>query len=273
MRRGVIHAGLWATALAGLAGFGGARWLAGWMERRVVGGIQSLTAVAERVRREENFTVRAPGAGPDELGKLIAEFNEMLAHIHLRDVELRRHRDHLGDLVAQRTAELMQLNHALIEARDRAQGASQAKSSFLANMSHELRTPLNAIKVYSELLIEEAQAEGRTSVIEDLQRINKAGLHLLALINEVLDVSKIEAGKMTLSWEEFDLAALGRETLDAVRPQADKNQNRVELDAPPTRLTMKCDLTKVRQMLLNLVGNAVKFTERGVVRLHLRTEE
>ncbi|KAF0170359.1 MAG: Histidine kinase, partial [Limisphaerales bacterium] len=246
--------------------------LAARLEPLVTGPINSLVQTSGQVRREENFAVRAPAAGTDELGQLVNAFNDMLAQIQLRDVELRRHRDHLGELVAQRTAELMQLNHALFQARDKAEDASRAKSSFLANVSHELRTPLNAIIGYSEMLIEDAEALGQPDSLKDLRNIRTAGRQLLTLINEVLDLSKIEAGKLTLHYEDFDLVALAREVLDTVRPLAVKAESRLELDAPPGGLPMHADHTKVRQTLMNLLGNACKFTERGEVRLRLATE-
>jgi signal transduction histidine kinase/DNA-binding response OmpR family regulator len=242
------------------------------LERLITGPINSLVQTTGRVRREENFALRAPAAGTDELGQLVNAFNDMLAQIQLRDVELRRHRDHLGELIAQRTAELMQLNHALFQARDKAEDASRAKSSFLANMSHELRTPLNAIIGYSEMLIEDSEALGQPDASADLRRILISGRQLLTLINEVLDLSKIEAGKMTLHYEDFDLVALAREVFDTVRPLAAKNENRLELEAPPGGLPLHADHTKVRQTLVNLLGNACKFTERGEVRLRLAAE-
>ena len=272
-QRALVRGGVGAVALAGLLGVGAALGFAGWLERRLTGPVRTLVETAERVRMEENFAVRAPATSADELGRLANAFNDMLAQIQLRDVELRRHRDHLGELVAQRTAELMELNHTLFQARDKAEDASRAKSSFLANMSHELRTPLNAIKGYSEMLMEEAEAEGRTGALADLRKIHTSGQHLLALINEVLDLSKIEAGKMTMHLEDFDLVALVREVFDAVRPQAVKNQTRLELETQLAALPMRSDHTKVRQTLANLVSNAVKFTERGEVRLRVATEE
>ncbi|MEQ2007880.1 MAG: response regulator [Limisphaerales bacterium] len=242
------------------------------LERGITGPIQNVVDAAAQVSSEENFSIRAAAAGTDELGKLVNGFNDMLAQIQLRDVELRRHRDHLGELVAQRTAELMQLNHALFQAKDKAEDASRAKSSFLANVSHELRTPLNAIIGYSEMLIEDAEALGQEEARTDLRRILMAGRQLLTLINEVLDLSKIEAGKMTLHHEDFDLVTLARELFDTVRPQAQKNQNRLELEAPPAGMPMRSDVTKVRQTLLNLLGNACKFTRDGTVCLRLGSE-
>lgn len=246
--------------------------IAARLERSITGPIQNVVHAASQVSSEENFAIRAAAAGTDELGQLVNGFNDMLAQIQLRDVELRRHRDHLGELVAQRTAELMQLNHALYQAKDKAEDASRAKSSFLANVSHELRTPLNAIIGYSEMLIEDAEALGQQDAQADLRRILTAGRQLLTLINEVLDLSKIEAGKMTLHYEDFDLAVLAHEVFDTVRPLAEKNQNVLVLDAPRGGLPMRSDLTKVRQTLLNLLGNACKFTHEGEVRLRLGTE-
>ena len=262
---GVVVGGVLLASLVALA-------LSARFERLIAQPITGLVRTAEQVRREENFGLRAPAAGRDELGQLVNAFNDMLTQIQLRDVELRRHRDHLGELIAQRTAELMQLNHALFQARDKAEDASRAKSSFLANMSHELRTPLTAIIGYSEMLIEEAEALNQSESVPDFQRIRDSGRHLLTLINDVLDLSKIEAGKMTLHLENFDLVALAREVFDTMRPLAVKNHDRLELDAPPAGLPVRADHTKVRQTLLNLLGNAIKFTERGEVRLRLATE-
>jgi signal transduction histidine kinase len=267
-----VRGGLGIAAAMVLLATGVALAFAAALEHRLTGPVHSLIQTVGQVRRQENFALRAPAAGTDELGQLINAFNDMLAQIQLRDVELRRDRDHLGEWVAQRTAELMQLNHALFQARDKAEDGSRAKSSFLANMSHELRTPLNAIKGYSETLMEEAEVEGRAEALADLQRIHAAGMLLPTLVNEVLDLSQIEAGKMTLHYEGFDLVALVREVFDTVRPQAAQKQNRLEVDAPPGGFPMRADHTKVRQTLINLLSNGCKFTERGVVRLQLTAE-
>jgi signal transduction histidine kinase len=148
------------------------------------------------------------------------------------------------------------------------EAASRHKTEFLANMSHELRTPLNAIIGYSEMLQEEAEDLGQDAFIGDLEKIRAAGRHLLELINAVLDLSKIEAGKMELSIEEFDVAALVRDIAGVVQPLAEKNDNRLAAHAAADVATMRADQTKVRQALFNLLANACKFTEHGSVTLH-----
>jgi PAS domain S-box-containing protein len=165
---------------------------------------------------------------------------------------------------------LMALYHditELLRARRDAEAANTAKSQFLASMSHELRTPLNAIIGYSEMLQEDATDRGDTTPLPDLQKIHSAGKHLLALINDVLDLSKIEAGKMQLFVETFEVAPLVEQVATTVRPLVDKNANRLEVRCAPDVGTMHSDATRVRQVLLNLLSNASKFTEHGVITL------
>jgi GAF domain-containing protein/CheY-like chemotaxis protein len=145
--------------------------------------------------------------------------------------------------------------------------ASRHKSEFLANMSHELRTPLNAIIGYSEMLEEDAADLDGGRLVPDLQKINAAGKHLLELINAVLDLSKIEAGKMDLYVEEFEVARLIQDIAAVIRPLAEKNGNRLEVAEDTAAGTMRADMTKLRQALFNLLSNACKFTERGIVSL------
>ncbi len=158
------------------------------------------------------------------------------------------------------------------KAKKAAEAANQAKSAFLANMSHELRTPLNAIIGYSEMLQEEAEDLGHEDFIPDLQKINAAGKHLLALINDILDLSKIEAGRMELYLETFEIAPMVRDVVSTIGPLVEKNTNALQVRCPDDIGSMKADLTKVRQGLFNLLSNACKFTERGVISLDATRE-
>jgi PAS domain S-box-containing protein len=158
----------------------------------------------------------------------------------------------------------------LRRAKESAESASQAKSDFLASMSHELRTPLNAIIGYSEMLEEEAQDLSLEPFTSDLPKIHGAGKHLLSLINDVLDLSKIEAGKMELYLEKFDVATMIDAVVSTIRPLADKNGNEVTVNADPELGTMTSDLTKVRQSLFNLLSNSCKFTENGRIQLSVK---
>jgi len=176
------------------------------------------------------------------------------------DAELKRHRENLEELVRQRTMDLAR-------ARDEALDASRAKSAFLANMSHELRTPLNAIIGYSEMLKEDALDAGLGQYAQDLDRISSSGKHLLSLINDILDLSKIESGKMELHLEPFSLRSVLDEALTSITPLMDKNGNRLESDIAPNLGNMDADITKVRQIVLNLLSNAAKFTQNGTVSL------
>jgi hypothetical protein len=155
----------------------------------------------------------------------------------------------------------------LKEAKEAAENASTAKSMFLANMSHELRTPLNAVIGYSELLLETAEDEGWDEAISDLTKIQASGKHLLALINNVLDLSKIEAGKMDVFLETFDVKQMIDEVAGTIQPLAQQKSNVFEVLCADDAGTMHSDLTKVRQTLFNLLSNACKFTEKGRVTL------
>jgi len=177
------------------------------------------------------------------------------------------------DITRQKQAEteIKQMNEDLSVARDEAMEASQSKSQFLANMSHELRTPLNAIIGYSEMVSEEMEDLGETAVLPDLGRINISARHLLALINDILDLSKIEAGKVELYLETFDICAVVNETAAFVQPLVEKNNNVLTVECAHSLGDMTADLTKVRQTLFNLLSNASKFTENGDIVLSVQS--
>ncbi|QIB35608.1 response regulator [Ancylobacter pratisalsi] len=163
----------------------------------------------------------------------------------------------------------VRMEQQLREAKEAAESASRVKSAFLANMSHELRTPLNAIIGYSEILSEDAADEGNTAMVADLDKIQGAGKHLLGLINDILDLSKIEAGRMDVYLEQVFLARMVDEVKTIVGPMMAKNENRFVIDCPIDIGSLRTDVTKLKQSLINLLSNAAKFTKNGEVALHL----
>lgn len=246
--------------------------------------------------REVNFATFLKGIHPEDRRRVEAAVERSLTEGAEYDVELRtvgledgrlrwvaaRGRGILGpsgaverflgivqDITAPKLAEqeLRRLNDEVAAARDQALAASRAKSSFLANMSHELRTPLNAVIGYTEMLEEDAIAAHQDDMLPDLKRIRSAGHHLLSLINDVLDLSKIEAGRMELNIEEFPVCSVVEEAASTVGPLAERNANMFQVDCPADLGTMRSDPAKVRQLLFNLLSNAAKFTDAGVIRL------
>ena len=213
-----------------------------------------------------------------EVARLTAEAGERRSFERGRPdgtfVEIRHNPLPDGEIVIIYTdiTERKRYEETLTAARDAADEANRTKSSFLANMSHELRTPLNAIIGYSEILQEDAADKGDEATTEDLQKIESAGRHLMGLINNILDLSKIEAGKMDVFIEPIDIQALIKEVLSIVKPLADKSGNVIEVICPADIGSFRSDQTKVKQCLLNLMSNANKFTSKGALTLTVARE-
>ena len=224
------------------------------LQRVISNPVLSLAHTAKVVSERKDYSLRAEKRTDDEIGFLIDRFNEMLTQIEEHEKEIQ------------------EVNEQLVQSEQRARAATQAKSHFLANMSHELRTPLNAIIGYSEMLQEEAQDSGQESFIPDLKKINRSGRHLLDLINDVLDLSKIEAGKMELYLETFDISNLLEDVSTTVQLLVQKNSNTLEVRCPANLGAMRADMTKVRQSLFNLLSNASKFTKNGKITLEAARE-
>ncbi|WP_373533988.1 ATP-binding protein [Microcoleus sp.] len=218
--------------------------LAAYTSRAIARPLEATTLIAQRVTEESNFDLQVPVTTSDEVGMLATSLNELI----------------------QRVAEYTEDLH---EAKVAAEAANRSKSAFLANMSHELRTPLNAIINYSEMLQEDAQDSGSEDFLPDLEKIQTAGKHLLDMISDILDISKIEAGHVTLYLENFDVATMIEEVMTTAQPLVEKKGNALALKTQGELGTMYADQPKVRQILLNLLSNAAKFTEKGVITIEV----
>ena len=232
----------------------------------IASSITSDTITAEQVRELNSPKVAKVARRADEPGQLARALQHMGQEVATRE-------QRLSQAVEQRTAQLAESMKTAQQAKAQAEEANTTKSKFLANMSHELRTPLNAIIGYSEILVEEATDLQVPSLIPDIQKIHGAGKHLLGLINNILDLSKVEAGKVELFIETFAIAPLMQEISDTLHPLLAKNRNTLVINCPSDMGTMRSDITKLRQSLFNLLSNASKFTEQGTVTLTVERRE
>ena len=225
--------------------------------------ISPLTGMADKISemKTDDYNVKLPITGNNEFGTLATAFNSRAEKL-----------DEYYQKIQDRKQELEAANENLKEARQKAVTASESKSQFLANMSHELRTPLNAIIGYSEILIEEAPDLEPSDFVPELLKILGSGKHLLELINDILDISKIEAGKMELHLEKFSLPSLVEDIEHLVVPLIEKNSNTFKSRVDGEIGEIFSDSTKIRQNLLNLISNAAKFTERGRINLNVTKE-
>ncbi len=234
--------------------------------------ILHLEDTMRMVSANKNYAVRAVKSYGDEIGRLIDGFNTMLSEIQQRDTALQSTNGELKTRTQELEEEIShrkQTQEELLNAKHAAEEANRAKSTFLANMSHELRTPLNAIIGYSEMLEEETRDSGKIENVQDLRKIQASGKHLLSLINDVLDLSKIEAGKMVLHLEAFEVSQVIEEMVTTLQPAAAKNGNSIHVHLADNVNMMRADITKVRQILFNLLSNACKFTDRGTVSVNV----
>ncbi len=218
---------------------------------------------------EGHLDFEVPISYADEIGRITRSFNHMIASVREKNLQLEDANTTLEEKVIARTAELAEATEEAQQARQEAESANMAKSVFLANMSHEIRTPLNAIIGYSEMLREDAQDDNDQAAINDLSRIEQSGRHLLSLINDILDISKIESGQIDLFYEEFDLHQLTNEIGAMMENLVQQNNNIFQIDYATNQTQMDCDYTRTRQIFLNLLSNAAKFTQNGSVTLRV----
>ena len=261
--QGIAGAVLVASLLAAL-------FVSSLFRKTVAQPIVQLAQTAKIVSRDKNYSVRAAASGGrGELAILIEAFNEMLEQIQQNEGALQRAHDQLEQRVTERTAELEEakgkveaFSSSILQAKEELERASKFKDQFLSTMSHELRTPLNAVLGFSDLLADERYGPLNDRQQRYVKHIHSGGKHLLKLISDILDLSKIEAGRMELTIEEVTVASAFAEVIGSLYPLAEKKMQSLS-QADEHKLRVRADSMRFKQVLMNLVGNAIKFTPEG----------
>lgn len=220
----------------------------------------SNLAITMQLAEKSGEHVFAENAGAKEIKDMAHAFNSMMQVLKKQGNDIKKHRDRLESEVKERTSEL-------VETRDAALIASKHKSEFIANMSHELRTPIQSIIGYGELVTEELELEGRFDLIDDMDRISKNSQRLLTMINSLLNLAKIESGKVDVSITDVAIEILVKSISDTIKPLASTNNNNFSIIQNQSLSSIRTDKEKVEQILLNLLSNACKFTNEGIITL------
>jgi|GEM_PF-1086643 len=248
------------------------------LDRTVINPISNLTSIAHRITETGDLNQDIPTNMEGEIGELANSFSTMITTIQVKEDarlmaidELSRYRDNLSELVKERTRQLEEANKNILQAKERAEDADRLKSAFLATMSHELRTPLNSIIGFTGILLQRLAGPLTGEQEKQLGLVQYSARHLLDLINDVLDISKIEAGELKISAEPVDISASLRSVVRTMQPIAAEKGLQLEINEPEHPVgSVTGDKRRLEQVIMNLISNAIKFTEAGTISISIR---